>query len=603
MDSQKDFIHIDEVFKPMKDGEEREHSGAWLQMKDLLDKELPQGAVASSGNALHRYLVPLMALLLIGGAASYYYLKGDAPTDNIRKNALTENTIPALKKEESHTDDRTTASPTTTQAGENYPIASNKALKGVRNGASQRKEPAAKATPGQMMPAKGVQPPGRPLAHQTKAKAAAESIPETQQTEVLHQQHIIENITRPGHGAPVALAPLTTAGPAYIAGNGNRFASGLTFKTLPVQLNHKKIVQSEDGVFYKEDRDTIKQVDVVTRYIYSKNNRTGQPPQLISDTIAINRIEKIRYTPLNKLELIALKKLYVSNNVNAALLARERLNTGTAATTEMALVPLSRFKVNSKKINSPNVNKFIQHSAGGLANYFDGSHRFYLGILAGGNLSIGNPGAWGMQMGIAALYALNERFTVSGEFKVTNHYYNNFALKDQSITYSILERQLPDGQWIYTGTEFVRTSSYNINHFNSIEIPLLLQYNLGRVSIFGGPQLTYGFPFKWSKAMDYKENNIEHRQDNMANPYSDAPFRFNENTDFAARTGIGYVAGMSYDFSRKLSLDLRMTQVWRDNAVSNNEAVNSLFRMPAVQLSMGYYMGRRDKVVYILDRR
>src|ERR1700749_588507 len=76
MDNPNDFIHIDEVFKRLKDREEPEPAGAWMRMQDLLNEEMPVGAPAA-GSMLRRYMIPLVTLLLLGSGVAYYNLKGN----------------------------------------------------------------------------------------------------------------------------------------------------------------------------------------------------------------------------------------------------------------------------------------------------------------------------------------------------------------------------------------------------------------------------------------------------------------------------------------------------------------------------------------------
>jgi len=72
MDNPNDFIHIDEVFRKLKDREEPEGTGSWMRMKELLDKEMPVGSPVSRFSTLRRYIIPVVATLLIGGGGAYY---------------------------------------------------------------------------------------------------------------------------------------------------------------------------------------------------------------------------------------------------------------------------------------------------------------------------------------------------------------------------------------------------------------------------------------------------------------------------------------------------------------------------------------------------
>lgn len=79
MDSNKDFIHIDELFSKLKDpiGDNYRSEEAWVKMKGLLDEEMPAPPL---GNTIgkRRYFYPLLALLLgIGSVATGYTILSD----------------------------------------------------------------------------------------------------------------------------------------------------------------------------------------------------------------------------------------------------------------------------------------------------------------------------------------------------------------------------------------------------------------------------------------------------------------------------------------------------------------------------------------------
>nr|HPI54784.1 hypothetical protein [Chitinophagaceae bacterium] len=60
--------------------------------------------------------------------------------------------------------------------------------------------------------------------------------------------------------------------------------------------------------------------------------------------------------------------------------------------------------------------------------------------------------------------------------------------------------------------------------------------------------------------------------------------------DFKSRFGLGYIVGAGYNFNPNIYIDLRLSQnVW-DNAksVAQREVSNGFFKVPYVQLSIGY---------------
>lgn len=648
MDPNKDFIHIDDVFKNLSNGEERESSGAWLNMKNLLDAEMPVGGAVSGGRSVRRYIIPVLALLMIGGAATYWKVTNNnqdqpatiAARGNTRTGLQTGNGIPtgsnnssnndnsvatatlpaahenrndnqttnpaaATQKRATNTTATSNAGPSNTISGRSTTAARNTTTTATNNNNRIAGNKQTVASGKSRIQSTTVQKTGTGEAtHQSPAAATShktESVPSARQEIVKHQQ-VLETI-KPKE-APVALASSANAKrtlPENVTTGNNNTTAIPVWKTAAV-VNNKKIVQAPDGNLYKEERDTFKRIDLVERYTYPNGNTSrNTAPKLVTDTVAVTRIENIRYIPLTKLDIAELKKLHV-NIVVKELVPLAKLKARTVTSEHVNLVPLSNYKVASRRVDPSTFNKLIQNTAGGLAGYFDGSRNFYAAVMVGGNASFGNPGAFGMQIGIAGLLSLSERWTLSAELKYMNHYFSNYTLQDESVSYEVSKTPNSSG-WLFSGNALVNNSVYKVNSYGSLQMPILLNYNLGRVSVFGGVNLAYAFPLDWEKRTNTNTVFVESQQQQDKNPYQNKSFLFNEKNDFASRFGLGYALGMNYDFSRKLSVDARMTQILVDNARGNTEAINKLFRLPSLQLSLGYYFGRKDKVVYIMDKR
>lgn len=688
MDPNKDFIHIDDVFKNLRDGEERERSGAWLNMKGLLDAEMPVGGAVSGGRSVRRYIIPALALLLLGGGATWWKVSNNkqdaaltetsrpaATTNGTDKNAPlytgnansggkstdgsattqpatsgnagqaahtatasgrgSNNRLAAASGPGKHTATGTSGSNTANHAGNpatgnktsgthgSSPAAATTAAattqKATATHAANTKNTTAtkgnNTTPGgsnnsngnalaaaTTTPAKATQQ----KATGTGTLAANESLAtEAAKAPVLKRQQVVEMIKPKESNNTPALAAATEK--AEQPGNNNNGSNNTTaqqqvWKTTAV-VNNQKIVQSPDGNYYKEERDTFKRIDLVERYAYHSSNTGGRntPPKLTIDTVAITRIENVRYVPLTRMDLMALKKLNVNIEIKE-LVPLAKLKASTIAREHVNMVPLSNYKVASRRVDPSSFNKLIQNTAGGLAGYFDGSRNFYAAVMVGGNASFGNTGAFGMQIGVAGLLALSERWTLVAELKYMNHYFSNYSLQDQSVSYDVSKTQSGSG-WLFSGNELTTSSVYKINSYGSIHMPVLMSYNLGRVSIFGGLDLAYAFPLSWEKRTNTNISFVESQQQQDKNPYQNKSFLYDEQNDFSSRFGLGYALGMNYDISRKISIDARMTQILTDNARGNIDAINKLFRQPSLQLSLGYYFGRKDKVVYIMDKR
>jgi hypothetical protein len=665
MDTHKDFIHIDDVFKDLRNGEEQEPSGAWLRMKDLLDKEMPAGTPVSAGRSFRRYIIPLVALLLAGGGFTYYEMsehsknavvvnapahviagntsgndkgsrimsggqktntnasnlastKGVPEHNNFSTNGNAGHKIPSspvTKTTAANNSNHNNGTPNSAAHSNNNHVAQNGS--GKNNNTTGNPATASNATHVRNTASNAVTKANTAKANknnkaeQKAAEAAYVSRPVAKS--IAEQQRVIEEIKPKPAGNPSNSMNISAMDKENIAvakndtkqtqPDNHQYNSGNNIKPLATTLGNKKIVQAADGGLYKEERDTFKRIDVVSKTFASKNENGRKINKTTFDTVAITRVERISYVPLNTLEMVALHKLEVASTARKTIPVAN-LKEKIVSSEMVSLVPLANYKVASRKVDPGKFNQLIQNTSQGISNYFDGSHNFYAAFLFGGNTSFGNPGAFGLQLGIAGLYQLNERLTLAAELKYVNHFFSNYSLEDQSVTFeNVNSQQISGVQWMFSGTQKTSTSAYKINSFSALEMPITLNYNLGRVSVFGGLNVAYAFSTKWNKENTINTVDVQQTKSENRNPFLNSPFTIDEQKDFSSRFGLGYVWGLNYDISRKVSLDARLTQILWDSNNGNTDAIKRLFHVPSLQFSIGYYFGRKDKVVYIMDKR
>jgi len=636
MDNQKDFIHIDNLFKQLRNSEEPERPGSWLHMKELLDKEMPLGTTLSAGRSFRRFLIPVLAVMLAaGGGATYYKLSetgrkpaaapiaaGPATSNESAGTDATRNLVASGSRNVAAPKEETPASSGTTDAGsenENDQSARNRAASAqpstVRGGSAaagsgnRRHHGAGSATTAN--PAQNTAPiaaaPG--IAANRTQNAAAPEKENTKkemhlaagETQLKEEQRVIEQIKPVQKNTPVAAAGTNERSRA---GTNNYAAGNTGIRQLSLALGNKRIVKDSEGNLYKEERDTFKRIDLVERLVASGNrSKNGPAYKTTMDTVAVTKVEKVRYVALDHLELISLRKLGIEASAKKIVPAAGLKERTLSKKEIVSLVPLNQYKVASRRIDPGKFNQLIQNTSQGISNYFDGSHNFYAAVLVGGNASFGNPGAFGMQVGIAGLYSLSERLTLAAELKYVNHYFSNYSIEDRSVTFENVSSQQVGTGWLFSGQQNTTTSAYKINGFGALEMPVTLSYNLGRLSIFAGLNMAYAFPIKWSKENTFNTTNVQETQSQNQNPFREAFFKVDEQKDFNSRFGLGYLWGMSYDVSRKISLDARISQIVWDNGSGNTDAINRMFRIPTMQVSIGYFFGRKDKVIYIMDKR
>jgi len=599
MSRNNDYIKIDELFKGLGHGEEKEPTGAWSRMENLLDHQMPIGTYTTTRK--YRFLVPLLAALLLVGGGLFLWNKHNSSDDSINTptqgNKLVANShqnenkptnngknllgITEINKQKTEANEQkapqkqllaSTSKHTPIQKDNNNPKYSEipdlkqkitKKNNNIKNNSSVAQSKVNQSD----MPAK-------------EQSLLMPNIPDSLWvTQPIIEQKVLEVIK----GDPAKAKENNV--------ESNNWTSGINYK-------NKEVVGNQNGQYFEKEKKNVQRFDLIKKQV-KDNTATSSRIKTVIDTISIVRIQKIKYTPLSKIETYKINQLVYGTTATP---------TETLTATELAdasanssfLVPLATFKVKSKRINTLDV---IKNTAGGLTNYFDGTHKFYAGLLVGGNVSMGNPNAYGMQVGAIVNYTLAERWTLSAEFKFINKYFPQFSYLDEEKDYQLNKEQTNNG-WLFTGTGSTVSNNYVIKSTNNFNLPIYLGYYLtDRLSVFGGVNFDYGMPIKFTKENSFKTVDINELSSGSENPYHNSAFKVNEHQDFKTRFGIGYLAGMNYELSRRFSLDGRVTQSLWNNGSKNIAPLYHLSTNPSFELSLGIYFGRREKVTYIMDRR
>lgn len=226
--------------------------------------------------------------------------------------------------------------------------------------------------------------------------------------------------------------------------------------------------------------------------------------------------------------------------------------------------------------------------------------RFVGGVLAGINstLSGGSGALQGIQAGIYGLLKLNETWSLGGELQYLYRLNNSMNFKDDYYTGKVLSEGtlVRNGQTYYPVRYDVDSmlSRYSFTSYSSLSLPLYVQYNRNRLSLYGG--LNLGFHFRPNVArVDVKIATIS-RFDTLAAgmPIVAPASRASDVSlsDFDSRFSVGYLAGAKYQITSQLHLDLRLTQqLWdhlRQRSVGAAKVSETYLYLPTIQLSAGY---------------
>ena len=269
-------------------------------------------------------------------------------------------------------------------------------------------------------------------------------------------------------------------------------------------------------------------------------------------------------------------------------------NTNTNAGADNAPVVPGAAPSNSSKpavVNKDNASKksFGAKTMESLSQTFNdikyhaGNVQFAPGLTGGINGTFFGPNSFkGFQFGLTGTFVLNDAVSVMTELKYFHRINNNYTLSDNYYDYSAN----PNGGF----NKQLHLNWYSFSTLHSFEMPLTARYSNGNFSFYAGVNLVYTFSVNTGAAQIAPGSST---------PVIQTPTMENDNAakltnkDFNARFGVGYVFGMSYMISPKVSLDIRETQTFWDNTKSSGSQMVSgqLYKSPSFQLSLGYRLG------------
>src|SRR5690606_17205618 len=218
----------------------------------------------------------------------------------------------------------------------------------------------------------------------------------------------------------------------------------------------EEIVQSrKKGMYFRVNRDTFKRIEKQLTTVEDPRDRSRRDFKI--DTLSITRVEQVTYHPISYPAPVFSEREYATASVTAG--------SKTAVPTTMELVPLSSYKVASKKIK-PSAFASLKKTANGLEALFDGEKDWYMAVFAGGHASLGNPGSLGIQAGIAALYTFRVRWVVAAEARCIKTHFPGYKLLGAASNFELDKSPVPGG-WLFSGTKTVTTNAYNLQWVNS----------------------------------------------------------------------------------------------------------------------------------------
>ena len=202
--------------------------------------------------------------------------------------------------------------------------------------------------------------------------------------------------------------------------------------------------------------------------------------------------------------------------------------------------------------------------------------QFAPGLTAGINGTFFGPNSFkGFQFGFTGGFEIDEHWSFLTELKYYHRMNNNYSMND--VYYDKVSKDSI-------------VSSFSFSTLHSFELPMSIRYTAGHMSFFGGANFVY------TLGVNTGPDPVAYQVKSVSANLATTPGLSEK--DFAARFGIGYLFGLSYNVSPNVTLDFRSVQtVWDNMQSSGAKSVSSqLYKSPSLQFSIGYRLGgNKDK--------
>lgn len=643
------LTNIDDLFKQrLGNAEEAGRPGSWLKMKELLDEQMPVGTVptaAANGNkrklGLAALLLLLSAITIGGGYQMYSSFRGSAVSEDtlalytnqssgngvigaVSDYADNQNARPY--NEFANTDENTSA---TTSESAITGSAANNTTKTVVIGNTQstttsgvsstsgvtKRNNSAEITvdnnSGNQLKDSDIQP-----VKQSVAKVSQDVTKVEQNVTKINTQE--PQSINANNLQPKAIAGNTTATTTTSAATTGNIATkpnepqkpvskdvaqlamnsgsvermnNTGNKQLPSGLKADLNLTTKEAPNNSNDTKTVGNTNLDTFKKIELKESVAKDGRVLRDTTSIGNVIVKSNKPANKEGQEAEATVAMNNNKsNKDALPEELLLQAQKADLETedgagVYTDLSKNKVSSHKMKNYNEHRFEEMVRN--AKFKLKSVKFYPGLVAGVNSSVGGNNVTGFQLGFVGDVALGNKWSVLTELKYVQRFNNKIDFSENYYT-NLDSSYNSGGGKVYTFDSV--GNSYNFSTLGSFELPIALRYNVKRFNIFGGANLAYHLKTKVSQVdipnQITKEGATGFRPD--YNQMAGAPSV--RVSDFTNRFTVGYLLGVSYNWSPSMRLDMRLTQSVWDNASTNGQKTISkeLYRTPNVQLNLSY---------------
>ncbi len=597
----KNMIKIDDLLRQrLGDAEEQERPGAWLHMKDLLDKQMPVRGVPGAFNwrRMFGYLGGLVLLLAVsaGGYQALQSFNSEAPIadNNIGTGSIATpsnglagvaaNT--ALPQETSATEQPAP----TADVADNTLATNTKPQGNTQTAVNTNQQPGNNNHNKQDNSNNNQQPLIASSGNTTNTNDATKNnkkdiIPAsgnnttTQKSGGTNTQPVVANNDAVATKGAAATQPTQTqqqGGSSSLPTVAKAPNKTATEGSELVAANKKDNNKTTTNNKSTEPANLEKEVTFQKTEIHERESKNGVVKK---DTI-FNGEDVMKVKVPNDKELLALNKKEENNsgsNMNPA--AAAPASNKETSEENAGMQKLGDHKVASKKMKNYNPHRFEEMVRN--AKFRMGAMKFYPGIVGGINGTVN--GNLGVHAGLAGNLSVSDRWTILAEVKYAHRF--NFAkerMQDDFI--DNVKFANINGQGVYTYDSMEHY--YNFGSYASLEVPLMVTYSKDRWIYMLGGNFRYNF-----KINNLQEVEQRYLLEQSLTSTTEPKFSTKKQvllTDFSPSMNIAPMLGVGYQFSPGLRLDLRVSKsVWNNSTTFGQKEISkSLHNIPQVQFNI-----------------
>ncbi|MCB9046885.1 MAG: hypothetical protein H6550_12205 [Chitinophagales bacterium] len=595
----KNMIKIDDLLRQrLGDAEEQERAGAWGNMRDLLDKQMPVSKVPAATNwrRMFAYVagVALLATLSVGGyqmsqsfnstgdgagehiaanrsktpatglagtavenslpdgAESINTQPATAPVADVADNAVT--TAPANTHSSSTTANTGTQSATTHKAvTKDHIVAAantNVAATNKLNAADAAKTEAPVANNKTAASAATTQPVVASNSNSTTAPVAANKSAATNNT--------MNNTPANNNGQGMNNVAKTTT-------KNNTNDNKNNTKESPVEklaTNNSK----SNAVTTTQPDPQFKDVPYQKTVIHEKTASNGKT---VKDTIFNGEdMMKVR-VPDDSKQALAMNNAddnnSGSNMMPSSAAPSAKNDAGSQDSNNEKLGQHNQNRNKNKNFNPSRFEEMVHN-----AKFRMGAVKFYPGIVAGANAAFN--GNYGFHAGLAGNLAVSERWSILAETKFMFKFNNNHVnMQDDYI--NNVEPTVINGQSVYKYDSMEHY--FNFNSYMGVDVPVLITYTKDKFTFMAGADLRYNFGINSIQEVEKK-----YLSEKEYYSTSEPKFETEPNvllSDFGSSLNIGPMLGFGYQVAQGKRLDFRISQPLWNNS-KNSDGRKQIFK-------------------------